>query len=104
MRVIAFVLSVLFVSLASPAFAAMPKPVLHFDGTEQYQTGGKTLIRYKLSVTNYAAFDAALFAPSPNLPPCGTNTNSARAWVDIYNGQNPYGRIYGFAPWARRRI
>ena len=96
MRVIAIVMSMLIMCLASPALAAMPMPVLHFDGTEEYQTGGKTWIRYKLSVTNRADFDAALFTPAPNLPPCGNNANSARAWVDIHNGRTPYARIYGF--------
>ena len=95
MRVVAIV-SMLFMSLASPAFAAMPHPILHFDGTEEYQAGGKTWIRYKLSVTNRANFDAALFALAPNLPPCGTNANSSRSWVDIFNGRKPYQRIYGF--------
>jgi len=50
-------------------------------------------------VTNYQDFPAAMFAPAPNLPPCGINKNSSRTWVDIYYNdlktQQPH-RIYGF--------
>ncbi len=39
-------------------------------------------------------YPAALFAAAPGLPPCGTNTNSSRTWVDIFNQGGT--RIYGF--------
>jgi hypothetical protein len=87
--------ALLFVGLPVPAFA-IQTPVLQFDGTEEYQAGGKTWIRYKLSVTNRADFDPVYFTPAPRLPPCGMNPNSARAWIDIHNGRSPYARIYGF--------
>jgi len=86
----------LLIGLTAQAIAAMPAPVLQFDGTEEYQIGATTWVRYKLSVVNRANFDPALFTPAPYLPPCGANANSARAWVDIHNGRKPYARIYGF--------
>ncbi len=83
-------------SFSSAAAEELPQPKLKFDGTETYQAGGKTWVRYKISVINRAEFSADLFQPAPNLPPCGNNANSARAWVDIKSGVNPYPRLYGF--------
>jgi len=75
--------------------AAPPDPVLVFSGApEVYSAGGKTWVRYPYSVQNFEAFPAELFAPSPALPPCGTNKNSARAWVDFYDARGR--RLYGF--------
>ena len=54
-----------------------------------------TFIRYWFTVTNRAVFNNVFFTPSPNLPPCGLNNNSARTWLTIYNGDtNAY--IYGY--------
>lgn len=71
-----------------------PNPILVFVGQEHYQTGGKSFIRYRYNVDNFNVYPSELFAPAPNLPPCGANTKSARTWVDIYeqNGK----RLYGF--------
>jgi hypothetical protein len=46
-------------------------------------------------VQNASAFPAELFEPAPDLPPCGSNTNAARTWVDIVNAQGD-SRLYGF--------
>src|SRR5947208_2281240 len=52
-------------------------------------------VRYWFTVTNRAVFNNVFFTPSPNLPPCGANLNSARTWMRIFNGQtNAY--IYGY--------
>ena len=72
----------------------LPNPVLYLTGTEAYQTGGKQFIRYRLDVLNKADYPAALFAPAPELPPCGANTKSSRTWVDIYDSRGK--RLYGF--------
>jgi hypothetical protein len=76
------------------AAAPVPRPRLIFAGTEVYTAGGVEWQRQRLSVTNRAAFPAALFRPAPDLPPCGMNTNSARSWIDIYDGDDK--RLYGF--------
>lgn len=75
-----------------------PNPVLVFVGPEFYQTGGKSFIRYRYNVDNFSAYPNELFAPAPNLPPCGTNTKASRTWVDIYaqNGK----KLYGFCALA----
>ena len=46
-------------------------------------------------VQNASAFPAELFEPAPDLPPCGSNTNASRTWVDIVNAQGD-SRLYGF--------
>jgi len=72
----------------------LPNPVLYLTGIEGFQTGGKQFIRYKYDVLNKADYPAAMFAPAPALPPCGTNTKSSRTWVDIYDSRGK--RLYGF--------
>ncbi len=80
--------------IASSAKAELPNPVLVFVGQELVETGGKSFVRYRYEVDNFASYPAELFAPAPNLPPCGSNTKAARTWVDIYeqNGK----RLNGF--------
>jgi hypothetical protein len=62
-----------------------PNPLLYLMGTEAYQTDGKHFIRYNYDVLNKADYPAALFAASPDLPPCGANTKASRTWVDIFD-------------------
>lgn len=72
----------------------VPNPVLYLTGTEVYQAGGKTYVRYQYDVLNKDEFPAAMFATAPNLPPCGNNTNASRTWVDFYDQRGK--RLYGF--------
>ncbi len=65
-----------------------PNPVIKFD--HQDAEG-----RVYIPVTNWAAYTDDLFRAAPELPPCGANANSARAWVDIYDATTN-ARIYGF--------
>lgn len=71
-----------------------PKPILYLLRQEPYTTGGKNWIRYRYDVLNKADYPAAMFAAAPGLPPCGSNTNASRTWVDFFdlNGK----RLYGF--------
>ena len=78
---------------------ALPNPVLYLVGTESYQTGGKTFIRYRYMVDNYAAYPAEMFAAAPNLPPCGANTKSSRTWVNVYEQGGK--RLYGFCAFGK---
>jgi hypothetical protein len=73
---------------------ALPNPVLFFTEQEAYQANGKHWTRYKYSVENFSAYPGELFAPAPDLPPCGKNTKSSRSWVDIYDQSGK--RLYGF--------
>lgn len=72
----------------------LPNPVLYLSKLEYFQSSGKNYVRYLFGVDNSDAYPAAMFAASPNLPPCGQNTKSARTWVDIYDQQGK--RLYGF--------
>ena len=72
----------------------LPNPVLYLMGTEPYTANGKNYIRYNYDVDNKASYPDALFAAAPALPPCGANTNSSRAWVDIFDQRGK--RLYGF--------
>jgi hypothetical protein len=72
----------------------LPNPVLVLSGTEIYQTGGKSFVRYNYMVFNSSEYPDTLFAASPNLPPCGKNTKASRTWVDIYDQRGS--RLYGF--------
>lgn len=89
--------AVLMVVLAMQTVAAAqepPKPVLTFMGSEPVEAGGKKMMRYYFDVFNKSAYPAELFAPAPDLPPCGTNNKAARTWVDIYDSRGK--RLNGF--------
>ena len=58
------------------------------------ETDGIAFTRYNLSVTNRASYPDSMFADAPDLPACGLNTDSARTWVDIQDGDGNY--LYGF--------
>jgi hypothetical protein len=73
---------------------ALPNPVIYFMGPEAFQLSGKTFIRYKYDVFNKDAYPADMFASSPNLPPCGSNTKASRTWVDLFDQNGK--RLYGF--------
>jgi len=65
-----------------------PFPRIKFDHRD---TQGRVYI----PVINWKSYSNAMFRKAPDLPPCGKNTNSARTWVDIYDGKTNK-RIYGF--------
>lgn len=79
------------ISFAQPP---LPNPVLLFTGQEPYKAGGKDWIRYRYVVFNFNDYPNEMFAPAPDLPPCGTNTKSSRTWVDFYDQSGK--RLYGF--------
>lgn len=80
---------------SSPAAAqSAPNPILYLTGTEAYSTPGGDFIRYRYDVLNKTSYPAAMFAPAPGLPPCGSNTNSSRSWVDFFDSRGK--RLYGF--------
>jgi hypothetical protein len=74
--------------------AQIPNPILVFTGTEDYTANDRLWTRYNLSVSNRREYPAELFAPAPQLPPCGLNTNASRTWVNIFQADGTY--LYGF--------
>jgi len=87
-------LGVMFATQSVASAPPLPNPVLYLMGTEAFQQGGKTFIRYKYDVDNKDAYPDAMFAPAPALPPCGVNNKSSRTWVDIFDQRGK--RLYGF--------
>jgi hypothetical protein len=74
--------------------APPPNPVLYLTGLEYYSAGGKNWVRHRYDVFNKDQYPDAMFAPAPGLPPCGTNANSSRSWVDFFDSTGK--RLYGF--------
>lgn len=71
------------------------RPDLRLLRAEIYSGGGgQTFVRWNFDVANKAAYPAEMFTPARDLPPCGSNTNSARTWVDFFDSND--NRIYGF--------
>jgi len=81
-------------SAKAPAPALLPNPILYLMNTEVFQQGGKTYIRYRYDVLNKSSYPAELFAASPELPPCGKNTNASRTWLDFFDQRGK--RLNGF--------
>jgi hypothetical protein len=79
---------------AGPARAAPPNPVLYLTGLEYYSANGKNWVRHRYDVMNKDQYPAAMFAAAPGLPPCGTNANASRSWVDVFDSHGK--RLYGF--------
>lgn len=79
------------------AVASLPIPVLAFTGREDSAPteGREPYVMCNLSITNWSDFSADFFQSSPDLPPCGRNTNASRTWVDILDAVND-ARLYGF--------
>ena len=73
--------------------ARAPRPLIRFTGRSPSTT--PSLVQYNFTVVNYAAYPNCMFAPSPQLPPCGANTQSSRTWIDVF-ATPPGGRVYGF--------
>lgn len=72
-------------SASAQRLPTIPLPLLAFDGKEAYEANGAPFVRYKLKVTNRANHPGFLWRPSPHLPACGRNRNSARTWVEIFS-------------------
>jgi hypothetical protein len=92
---LAVVTLVLVLSAQSVASApVLPNPILYFLGPEYVTISGKAWIRYRYDVANKNLYPDDMFAKSPSLPPCGSNTQAARTWVDLYNQAGK--RLNGF--------
>ena len=94
---VAFAVVTLILVFATHGLAAapvLPNPVLDFRGTEFVQMNGKQFTRYHFDVVNKEEYPNEMFAPSPDLPPCGANTKAARTWVDLYDQKGK--RLNGF--------
>jgi parallel beta-helix repeat protein len=82
-------INALHLLLARRCFPGLPDPEIAPLGSEP-STVNPDMRIYNLAVTNWASFPEALFEPSPYLPPCGLNTNSARSWVTVHAEDGSY--------------
>lgn len=96
------------VPLAYPAYSpvdinqldpALHSPQLVLKGLENYDPNGSGYAEASFSVRNRELYPDALFQASPDLPPCGRNTNSSRTWIQIFDNTNQY--IYGFCAFGK---
>jgi len=87
-------LILVFATRGSAAAPVLPNPILYFLGAEYVEIKGKQITRYRFDVLNKDQFPDDMFAPSPALPPCGSNTKAARTWVDLYDQSGK--RLNGF--------
>src|SRR5687768_12532130 len=78
----------------SSAIAAPPNPILYLTGQEYYSAGGKNWVRHRYDVANKDQYLSEMFSAAPDLPPCGSNTQSSRTWVDFFDAAGK--RLYGF--------
>lgn len=91
----ASVLAIIAVPALAQPSSVPPRPVLVLDRVEQYVAGGgATYTRWRFDVANKQAYPEAMFAASPDLPPCGLNKSAARTWVDFFAADDR--RLYGF--------
>jgi hypothetical protein len=87
----------LALALALPGSAlsqSAPNPILLVRGAEYYAVDGRNFVRYRYEVANLQAYPDALFQASPALPPCGSNANASRTWIDFFDQRGK--RLYGF--------
>ncbi len=82
---LAVVFAVVLATQSSSAAPPLPNPILFITSQEYVTVSGKQVVRYHYDVFNKDAYPAEMFAAAPNLPPCGSNTNASRTWVDFYD-------------------
>ena len=87
-------LILVFATRGSAAAPVLPNPILYFLGAEYVEINGKQITRYRFDVLNKDQYADDMFAASPALPPCGSNTKAARTWVDFYDQSGK--RLNGF--------
>jgi subtilisin family serine protease len=83
------------VNLTNDTTEPIPNPILVFSHKEIDTVDGIVFDRYRFTVANYLAYPAEMFAPRPDLPPCGLNTEASQTWVDFFNSADN-SRFYGF--------
>jgi hypothetical protein len=81
-------------SATVPVQSTLPNPIAILLAPAYFEQGGKQWTRYNLMVFNYEMYPNTMFAPAPNLPPCGQNTKASRTWVEIMDQSGK--RLYGF--------
>ena len=87
-------LILVFASQIVASAPVLPNPVLYLLNQEYYTSSGKNYVRYRFDVANKDVYPNDLFAKAPDLPPCGSNTQAARTWIDVFDQNGT--RLQGF--------
>lgn len=77
-----------------------PAPVLKLlsFSEKSEQVNGVAYNMFTFGISNWKNFQDELFVAAPDLPACGTNKNSSRTWLTIYDFQTdkPFNSNCGF--------
>jgi len=92
-------LMLVFVTHSVASAPVLPNPVLYLINQEYFTSQGKNYVRYRYDVMNKNEYPNDLFAKSPELPPCGSNTQASRTWVDVFDQSGK--RLQGFCSFAK---
>lgn len=88
-------LAFIIVALSITALGqSMPKPKLKLVGVTDGMNNGFAVKVYELEVVNRVEISDEFFIAAPALPPCGTNADSSRTWINLYDEKSV--RIYGW--------
>lgn len=88
------VLTLVLTAASTTQAQKIPNPVLYMTHFEYNVINGKEFVRYYYDIENKVQFPATLFASAPSLPPCGSNANASRTWIDFYDQSGK--RLNGF--------
>ena len=91
-------LTFIFLAAAHKTNATVPNPILFMTHTEYFTANGQEMVRYRYDVLNKDAYPADFFAAAPALPPCGSNTNASRTWIDLFDQSGK--RLNGFCAFS----
>jgi len=92
-------LVLVFATQSVASAPVLPNPVLYLLHQEYYTSSGKNFVRYRFDVANKEVYPNDLFAKAPELPPCGSNTQAARTWVDVFDQSGK--RLQGFCNFGK---
>jgi len=88
------ILTMFAIAVLGKQTRVIPVPVLVFTGQESIETNNKQFQRYHFEVVNRSDYPEAMFSQASDLPPCGTNKDASRTWIDIYESNGK--RLFGF--------
>lgn len=76
------------------------RPVIEASLPSIRTVRGRDFQHVDIEVTNWELFSDEMFAPAPDLPPCGANTNASRTWVSVHDADNDH-RLNSFCGFRR---
>jgi len=93
MKLIHLAFIIIALSLAALG-QSLPKPKLKLVGVSDGVNNGVAVKVYEIEVVNRTEMSDEFFISAPALPPCGTNADASRTWINLYDEKSV--RIYGW--------